>query len=156
LTGYHFFGFWCPLGIDNYQTLSSYLPFISAIHLGVMASSQEEILFRVIGLGVIQKFVRKFWVANFLQATIWGFLHSTYPQQPCYARGVEISLVGMFSGWILRRYGLIPCLVSHYVYDAFCDVRPLLTSGQFDLVSTGSLALIPFAIPLIIGLVLVK
>ena len=142
LTGYKF-GYWCPMGVENYQTLSSYFPFLSAMHLGLSASSLEEVLYRVIGICLIQRATKSFWIANIVQAVVWGFMHSTYPQQPCYARGIELSASGMLYGWIFNRYGLIPCFVSHYLYDAYCGVTPLLSSAR--VAWTASFAILPFA-----------
>jgi len=150
LCGYKI-GFWCPLGNDNYQTLGAAFPFISGIYTGVNASSSEEILYRVVALGLMQKFLRKFWLANLLQALVWGFMHSWYPQQPCYARGIELTLLGLCYGGILKRYGLIPCLVSHYLYDAFCDVRPLMLSNDPFIAWSSAIALAPFALLILTG-----
>ena len=122
-------GFWCPLGVTNYEILSSTFPFYSAICLGVYASLTEEILYRLYALTLLQKLVGNFWVANLLQAAAWGFMHSTYPQQPAYARGVELTCTGLVFGWIMRRYGVLPCLVTHYLLDAFLDSQALLRSS---------------------------
>jgi len=145
--------FWCPLGIDNYQILTAIVPWFSALSLGVFASGAEELLYRVIMLGFAQKFLKHFWLANLLQAMAWGFMHSGYPQQPAYARGVELTIEGMFWGWIMRRYGLLPCLVSHYLFDVFCDVIPLLSAPIFRLKLSALVPLVPFLILAIIGII---
>ncbi len=139
-------GFWCPLGVDNYEILSSVFPFFSAINLGVRASTSEEILYRVIGLSLAQKVTKNFWLANLFQAAAWGFMHSTYPQQPAYARGLELTLGGLLYGWIIRRYGLLPCICAHYLVDALLDVKPLMTSSDMWLRASSLLAVIPFAL----------
>ena len=119
------FHFWCPLEVDNYKVLSTYFPWFSALNMGIFASTNEEILYRVLMLGLTRLLVRKFWLANLLQAAAWGFMHSTYPQQPCYARGLELTIEGVFDGWLLSRFGLLACIVSHYCFDAFQSVVPL-------------------------------
>jgi len=131
---------WCPSGVDNYQVLSTVVPCLSAIATGVSAAINEEFLYRVLALSLFQRLTRLFWLANIFQAAAWGFMHSTYPQEPAYARGLELTAVGMFHGWILRRYGLFPCLVAHYLFDALADSKPLF--GAHDLWLKGS-ALIP-------------
>lgn len=137
-------GYWCPMALDQYQIFGSLFPFVDALAIGVMAAVMEEGLYRIVALALFQKLCfGNFWVANFLQAAAWGFMHSTYPQQPAYARGVELTLEGMFSGWLLRRYGLIPCLVGHYVFDAFCGVEPLKAAPPGIALS----GLIPLLIP---------
>jgi hypothetical protein len=136
--------FWCPLGIDSYQILSSVFPFFSAIAVGVSASVAEELMYRVLALSLVQKITRNFWFANFFQAAAWGFMHSTYPQQPAYARGVELTLGGMLDGWILRRYGILPTMVSHYLFDAILDVKPLLNSSELPLKLSAIVPMVPF------------
>ncbi|PWU00582.1 MAG: hypothetical protein C5B53_03860 [Candidatus Melainabacteria bacterium] len=138
--------FWCPLGVDNYQILSTVVPCFSAVAIGVSASVTEELMYRVMALSVAQKITRNFWFANLFQAAAWGFMHSTYPQQPAYARGVELTIGGLFHGWILRRYGILPSIVSHYLFDAFLDVKPLFSSGDFWLKASAFLPVVPFAL----------
>ncbi len=117
---------WCPSGVDNYQVLSTVVPCFSAVATGVSAAINEEFLYRVLALSLFQRLTRLFWLANIFQAAAWGFMHSTYPQEPAYARGLELTAVGLVHGWILRRYGLFPCLVAHYLFDALAESKPLL------------------------------
>lgn len=151
---YHFglkCGFWCPIQVDQYQVFGSYFPWIGAIGLGVFASGYEEILYRVMFIGLVNPVVKRFWLANFLQAAGWGFMHSSYAQQPCYARGLELTIEGMMDGFILRRFGLLPCLVSHYLFDAFCSVTPLFKAPPALQVSA-AIPLLPILFMLILGL----
>ena len=97
-------------------------------------------------LSVVQKITKNFWLANFFQAAAWGFMHSTYPQQPAYARGVELTIGGLFHGWILRRYGILPSIVSHYLFDAFLDVKSLFSSSDFWLKASTLLPVVPLAL----------
>jgi len=148
LVGEHFH-FWCPLGVDSYQILDDVFPFYSAIAVGVSASVTEELMYRVLALGVVQRLTKSFWIANIFQAAAWGFMHSTYPQQPAYARGVELTLGGMLHGWVMSRYGIFPSLMSHYLFDALLDAKPLLSShAMFTKVS----ALIPVVPFILLGL----
>ncbi len=140
------FHFWCPLEVNNYQVLSTYFPWFSAVDTGAFASGNEEILYRVLMLGLTKIVVRRFWLANFLQAVAWGFMHSTYPQQPCYARGLELTIEGVFDGWLLNRFGLLACIVAHYSFDAFYSIVPLLNASPAQALS----ACFPFA-PIIIA-----
>lgn len=140
-------GYWCPLKAASYGTLSELFPFIDALEIGISASFFEEILFRVIGLALLQRLFRgNFWIANFLQAAIWGFAHSNYPQQPPYARGIELTIEGMFDGWMLKRFGLIPNIVAHYLFDATWTVS-VLKGAPLPIALTG---LIPIAVPTVV------
>lgn len=144
-------GFWCPLGVENYEILSGYVPAISAMRVGISASFMEEALYRVVGMSLMMRISGNFWVANLFQAAAWGFMHSTYPQQPFYARGVELTLGGLLDGWILRRYGVIACVSSHYLFDTFLGVKPLFHSADLSLKTTAYLSVLPFVALLAYG-----
>jgi hypothetical protein len=154
LIGKHF-DFWTPIQVESPTVLSSTIPAVSAVYLGVSASAHEELVYRVLGLGAFSWLLKRipklssrtmlvFWLANLFQAAAWGFMHSTYPQQPSYARGLELTFAGMLFGWVFQAFGLLPCLVGHYLIDAFLTARPLLTSAQPALSITAALAVLPF------------
>ncbi|HEY9679432.1 MAG TPA: CPBP family intramembrane glutamic endopeptidase [Drouetiella sp.] len=136
-------GVWCPLGITNYEVLSSAYPFFSAICLGLQASVSEEILYRVFALSLARMLVKNFWLANLLQAAAWGFMHSTYPQQPAYARGIELTCSGLMFGYIMNRFGLLPSIAAHYLLDAFLDSQALLRSSVPGLQVSALLPILP-------------
>ena len=106
---------WCPSGVDNYQVLSTIVPCFSAIAIGVSAAINEEFLYRVLALSLFRKFTRSFWLANICQAAAWGFMHSSYPQEPAYARGVELHSCRYYS-WLdfaaIRTIALPHCSLS--------------------------------------------
>jgi membrane protease YdiL (CAAX protease family) len=112
-------GVWAPVDIDYAKTLSGWFPWISPIQTGLTAAFGEEMLFRVVGLIVIWKVVRVRWIAVVLSAATWAFLHSNYPQMPGYARGIELTLVGIVWSVLLLRYGLLTTLTAHYLYDCW-------------------------------------
>ncbi len=95
--------FWSPLEIRETATMSGQLPTFEAINVGIIASTTEELMYRVLALFFFQKLTRNFWLANFLQAASWAFMHSSYPQEPAYARGVELTI-----GGFLLRLGASP------------------------------------------------
>ncbi len=135
---------WCPSGVDNYQVLSTVVPAFSAIATGLTAAISEEFLYRVLALGLFQRLTRSFWLANLFQATAWGFMHSTYPQEPAYARGIELTVIGLIHGWILRRYGLWACFVAHYLLDALLSVQPFFGTHDFWLAASSIVPIAPF------------
>jgi hypothetical protein len=148
--GYYKFGqtigYFCPLGVDDYKVLGNICPAISGALIGVSAAGLEEFTCRVVALGLLQKWTKSFWLANLLQAMIWGFAHSQYPQEPCYARGVELTVVGLFFGFIIKNYGVLPCFIAHYLYDAFLTVEPVFASHNPLLIAPAIFVLLPFAI----------
>ncbi len=137
-------GVWSPLEVRNVEGLSNTFPFFSAAYVGASASFFEELTYRVLAMSILQKLVGRFWLANLLQAAAWAFMHSTYPQEPPYARGVELTAVGVVYGGVLRSFGLLACVCSHYVFDAFLGVAPLLTSSQPGLQASALVAIGPF------------
>jgi hypothetical protein len=141
--GQHF-GYFCPLGVDDYNVLGDFCPAINGALIGVSAAGLEELSCRVVGLGLLQKLTKNFWLANLVQAVIWGFAHSSYAQQPCYARGIELTVVGLCFGYIARGYGVLPCLIAHYLYDAFLTVEAVFVSHTAVLIVPSILVLLPF------------
>lgn len=139
-------GFWSPLEIQNADGLSDIFPFFSALHVGITAAVSEELTYRVLGMSILQRLLKNFWLANILQAAAWAFMHSNYPQEPAYARGVELTVIGFLYGAILKKFGVLPCLISHCVFDTFLGVMPLLSSPLPGLKLTAILAVIPFAL----------
>lgn len=158
--GYYWLGehinYWCPLSLDNYQLLTSTIPSLNAFSFGFFASGSEEVLYRIIMLVLVQRLVGNFWLANILQAAAWGFMHSNYPQQPAYARGVELTIEGIFNGWMLQRFGLLACFVSHYLFDAWCMVLPLWSAPALYHKISASIPLVPVLFVALFGIVLRK
>jgi hypothetical protein len=158
-------GFWTPLQVQEAGVYSGWVPAIGAMHVGVLASSHEELLYRVIAFITISMVLRRFvffkdkgvlvfWIANFAQAACWGFMHSSYPQQPAYARGVELVFNGMLFGWLTQSIGLLSCLVAHYLVDVLLVLRPLLGSGQIVWIIPAMFVCVPFLLMILLSLTL--
>ncbi len=139
-------GFFCPLGVDDYKVIGTACPAIDGALIGVSAAGLEEFTCRVVGLGLLRRWLKNFWLANIIQALIWGFAHSQYPQQPSYARGVELTVVGLVFGCIINAFGVLPCFVAHYLYDAFLTVEPVFSSHQLSQIIPSLFVLVPFLI----------
>jgi len=135
------FGISYPLGTDNPQIYGSYIPCFDLMAIGTIASLTEELSYRVIFLLVGQRLFRSFWLANFLQAFIWSLGHTTYAASPFWARIVELTVAGMIDGAVFRVYGVIPCIVAHYTFDAFDPM--LFKANDWQLVLSGLLAILP-------------
>jgi hypothetical protein len=148
--------FWSPLEVRNVESLSTVFPFFSAIYIGLSAALSEELTYRVLGMSIFARLTKHFWLSNLLQAAAWAFMHSNYPQEPAYARGLELTAVGLLYGFILRKYGLLPCIVSHFVFDAFLSVNPLMSSTILSLKLSSLIAYCPFLAALAAGAWLVK
>ena len=91
-----------------------------------------EVLFRAVPLAgavlIAKKFRRKgLWIAFALliQAVIFGSMHANYAQQPAYARIVEMIIPFCLYGLIYINWGLLPVIISHFVYDILLMSLPL-------------------------------
>jgi len=116
--GERFFGVWTEyLWMTSFT--SSYIPAFPAFVLALSASLSEETLFRLFGISLGTKFLKNTALAVILSSLIWGFGHTSYPIYPMWFRGFETTCLGIVISLIYLRFGLIPVLVSHYLFDAF-------------------------------------
>ena len=85
-----------------------------------------------------------------LPAFAWGFLHSNYPQEPPYIRGIEVGTIGIVAGWVMLRWGILATLIWHYTVDAFLTSLSLMRSQDLYTRISGGLvgfaAVIPVAV----------
>jgi len=129
------------------QFSSTYIPLLSAFIIGATASLNEEITFRLFGISWAKKYLRNSILAVILTAVIWGMGHSMYAIFPVWFRIVEISFIGIFYGFIFLRFGIIPLLVAHYLFDAFwCSAANILgRSSLYLFLSSVGVLCIPLA-----------
>ncbi len=112
------FGFWSPADIKYDESVSTWLPWIYPLAISLYAALTEEFWFRLFGISLFKRLTKSKILAILIPAVIWAFLHSNYPQQPGYARGLEITFVGVIAGLAMMRFGIWASLVYHYVFDA--------------------------------------
>jgi membrane protease YdiL (CAAX protease family) len=144
------FGAWSPAEVPYSNFLSTAIPWIYPLTVALLATTTEEFAFRLFAIPFLKKYLKSTWLAVLIPAFVWGFLHSGYPQQPAWIRGVEVGLVGVVFGFVMLRYGILATLVAHYTYNAVLISLPLLQSENFYFLVAGGLvmdlALIPFVI----------
>jgi len=112
------FGVWCPPASPYTNMLSTPLPWLVPLNTGLSAGIQEELLFRLFAIALLLRFAKRRWLAVAAPAVLWAFLHTGYPQEPIYIRGIELTAVGLFYGLIFLRYGILASFVAHYTYNA--------------------------------------
>jgi len=124
---------------------SSYLPLFSAFVISISASFNEEIIFRVFGISVVKKYLRSLILAVLLTSLLWGMGHTLYAIFPVWFRIIEIGLLGIFLGIAFIRFGIIPLIVAHYLFDVFwCSAAYLLGQGPRPLFySAAGLLILP-------------
>jgi CAAX prenyl protease-like protein len=144
------FGVWAPQDLQYSDTLSTALPWIFPLTIGVYAAASEEFLFRMFSIPFLKRLTRWRILAVVLPAFAWGFLHSNYPQEPPYIRGIEVGTIGIVAGWVMLRWGILATLTWHYTVDAFLTSLSLMRSqGLYMRVSGGLVgfaAVIPVAL----------
>ena len=101
------------------QLTSSFFPFLTAFTMGFIASTTEEIAFRMFSISFGKKFLKSTALAVLFASVIWGYGHSTYLVFPMWFRGLEVTSMGIFLGIVYLRFGIIPVLVAHYLFDVF-------------------------------------
>ena len=85
-------GVWAPQDLQYSDTLSTALPWIYPLTIGIYAAASEEFLFRLFSVHFLLRITNSRFLAVVLPAFAWGFLHSNYPQEPPYIRGIEVGL----------------------------------------------------------------
>ncbi len=142
-------GVWAPQDINFDNSTNSYLPWLGAMAVGLYAAASEEFLFRLFAIPFFHRVTRSKVIAVILPAFMWSFLHSNYPQEPAYIRGIEIGLIGIVAGLVMLRWGILATLIWHYTVDAALGSLLLLRSASPYLRISGALvagaALIPLA-----------
>ena len=143
-------GAWAPQDLNYENVVSTSLPWVYPLAIGIYAATSEEFLFRLFAIPYLMRLTKSRFVAVVVPAFAWGFLHSNYPQEPAYVRGIEVGLIGIVVGLVMLRWGIWATLIWHYTVDAFLISTSLLRSHGAYLRISGALvgggALIPLAI----------
>jgi membrane protease YdiL (CAAX protease family) len=111
-------GVWAPQDLNYSDAVNTSFPWIAGVAIGVMAATSEEFLFRLFAIPFLRKVTGSRILAVILPAFFWGFLHSNYPQEPGYIRGLEVGLIGVVAGMVMLRWGIVATLIWHYTVDA--------------------------------------
>ena len=85
-------GVWSPVDVKFGDNFSTYFPSFSAVYTGFSAAFMEELIFRLFAVALLLRLTGRFWPAIVVPALIWGFAHTTYPQEPIWIRGIELSI----------------------------------------------------------------
>ena len=147
-------GAWAPAEVPYDEILNSALPWAAVLFAGFFPALSEEFLSRAFSIPFFQRIVRSRIFAIVLAGFIWGFGHSTYPQQPFYIRGLEVGLVGIVCGLLMDRFGLLPLLIWHYTVDAVYTATLLFASGNAYYIASAAAASLIFAVPLVVAIAL--
>ena len=78
--------------------------------------------------------------------------HANYPSQPSYARLVELIIPSLMFGGVYLKYGLLPSIISHFVFDVVWFALPIFVSAAPDAFPNQVLVVFFSAVPLFIAL----
>ncbi|KKP29920.1 MAG: hypothetical protein UR12_C0001G0055 [candidate division TM6 bacterium GW2011_GWF2_30_66] len=153
-----FLGWWSPAGeIVDPNILSHYLPWLNPFVTSLGAGFWEECLFRAVPLScaalIGQKYGKKNWWilgAFILQAIIFGACHANYPVQPSYARLIELILPSFMFAGVYLSFGLLPSIITHYIYDLILISLPLFISSTKYAFINQTVTILLGSIPIII------
>ncbi len=116
--GQQYWGVWVEHAwLSNLSTAN--WPFLATFTLGFQASFAEELMYRLFAISFLKKIFNNTVMAVLISSIIWGFSHSNYPVFPMWFRGIEVTCLGIFLSWVYLRYGIIPVVVGHYLFDVF-------------------------------------
>ncbi|MGH9354495.1 MAG: CPBP family intramembrane glutamic endopeptidase, partial [Terriglobia bacterium] len=142
-------GAWAPSDIPFSNTLNTHIPWVAVLFGGFFPAVSEEMQFRAFAIPFLKKLTRSWPLAVALAAFNWGFLHSAYPNEPFFIRGVEVGLGGIVVGVIMLRFGILATLMWHYSVDALYSAFVLLRSPDHYLMISGGLCAGVMLVPLL-------
>jgi membrane protease YdiL (CAAX protease family) len=145
-------GAWAPADIPFSNQLNTRIPWVAVLFTGFFPAVSEEMQFRAFAIPFLKKITRSWPLALALAAFNWGFLHSAYPNEPFFIRGVEVGVGGIIVGIIMLRFGILATLMWHYSVDALYTAFLLLRSPNHYLMISGGLSAGIMLIPLIVAL----
>jgi membrane protease YdiL (CAAX protease family) len=145
-------GAWAPADVPFSDLLNTRFPWVMVLFVGFFPAVSEEIQFRAFAIPFLRKFLKSVPLAIVLAAFIWGFLHSAYPNQPFFIRGLEVGFGGVIIGLIMLRFGIMATLIWHYSVDALYTAFLLLRSPNHYLMLSGGFAAGIMLVPLIVAL----
>ncbi len=149
-------GAWAPADVPYSDMLNTAVPWATVLLIGFLPAVSEEGISRMFSISFLDRIGTGRIAAVVLPAFIWGFGHSTYPNQPFYIRGIEVGCAGVVIGLLMLRYGVVPLLVWHFTVDALYTALVLLRSGNAYYVVSGALASGILVLPLAVSLALYR
>jgi len=111
-------GVWAPQDLNYSDAVNTSFPWIAGVAIGLLASTSEEFLFRLFAIPFVGRLTKSRVLAIILPAFSWSFLHSAYPQEPGYTRGIEVGIIGIVAGIVMLNWGIPATLIWHYTVDA--------------------------------------
>jgi len=120
-----YFGWWQPSeSLSDPNILGSAVPALAPIGQALQAGFMEECLFRAVPLSLAALIGARFGLrrpmivaALLLEALVFAAAHANYPGFPSYSRLVELFVPALIWGLIFLRFGLLPTVILHALFD---------------------------------------
>ncbi|NTU98895.1 CPBP family intramembrane metalloprotease, partial [Candidatus Falkowbacteria bacterium] len=145
------FNFWVPSDVLTIDAFSGLAPWAYIFAAGLLPAISEEITFRLFGITFLSKILKKTWLAALVSSLIWAFLHSSYPQQPFFARGLELLPVGLFFSFLYLRYGILTSITAHFTLNSLLTLQYLIKGNAIDKVLSVAMFCVPIMLMVLIG-----
>jgi hypothetical protein len=151
-------GWWSPSeALLHPDVLATYAPWLSAIANSFQAGFWEESLFRAVPLAgaalIGDRFGKRtpFLILGFVvQAIVFGAGHAPYPNQPSFARPVELFIPSIGFGLLYIYFGLLPGIILHFCFDVVWFALPIFLASApgvwVQRVMVVAMTLVPLAI----------
>lgn len=151
-------GWWSPpSNVIQPDLIATLQPWLLAVATNLFAATWEESVFRAIPLAGAALLGARFgrrglWIGTVLvlQAVIFAAGHANYPQQPAYARVVELVGPALVWGLVYLRLGLVPTIFAHFFYNLYLTSIPLFQMSSpgiwLDRMAILAVAAIPLAV----------
>jgi membrane protease YdiL (CAAX protease family) len=151
-----FLGWWSPVSSEYGDIFATPFPFVYALNIGLSAALIEELAIRLLGIGFFLWLFRGrlVWLAVLIPSLIWAFAHASYVTSPIYARGVELTIVAIFLGFIFLKFDLMTTIMAHFTYNMMLMGIILLRSSERYYQICGWIVVLFLLLPLIPGLYL--
>ncbi|MEO8675319.1 MAG: CPBP family intramembrane glutamic endopeptidase [Casimicrobiaceae bacterium] len=153
-----YLGWWQPSeSLTDPNILGSAVPALAPIANSLLAGSMEECLFRAVPLSLAALIGQRYGhrgaaiaLAMVVQALVFGGGHANYPGFPSYSRLVELFVPAILWGLVFLRFGLVPTIVLHTLFDLALMSIPLFVAdtpdAQVSRVLVIAAGLVPLAI----------
>jgi hypothetical protein len=153
-------GWWTPASPQvQPDLLATYQPWLGAVSVSLFAALWEESVFRAVPIAAAALLGSRFgrrnawiWGAIALQAVVFAAGHANYPQQPPYARVAELTLPAFGWGVIYLYFGLVPTILTHFLYDLSLFSSLLFTSEGPGILLDRGMIILAGLVPLVIVL----
>ena len=141
-------GVWAPQDINFSNIVNTPFPWIAGVTIGILAATNEEFTFRLFAIPFLHKLTGSRVLSIILPAFFWSFLHSNYPQEPGYIRGIEVGIMGIAAGIVMLNWGIVATLIWHYTVDASLVGLLLIRSDNWYFKISGLVVALAAVVPL--------